>query len=225
MTIAEEIDIDRNDISDRTMFAEIGLDSLLAISILTRLREDTGQLLSSSFFNEHLKSEDIRQSLGEPPPQRETVSASPKRRSCEAGVLQKAELNPQGLKQRVDRNAASARDHLEPVICPTVHLQGIRSPRLALFLLPEGAGLPECTRQNLTSPRRLLFLVLTSYSTPIPTIVRSRLKQLYPVLYVPSVLSSRMAPTSSKAIRWAESMPTRHRDSFFPPGKPHRISS
>lgn len=128
--IAEEIGIDRDDISDGTMLAEIGLDSLLAISILTRLREDTGQLLSSSFFNDHPNLEDVRQSLGERPPQREASSASPK----------PAELNPQGLKQGADGKAASANEHPEPIICPTVHLQGIRSPSPALFLLPEGAG-------------------------------------------------------------------------------------
>lgn len=113
--IAEEIGVDRNDISDGTMLAEIGLDSLLAISILTRLKENTGQVLSSSFFNDHPRLEDVRRSLGEPLPQRETCSASPKPPSYEDWEFLKEEVNPQGSGLGGDGYPASAKDHLESI--------------------------------------------------------------------------------------------------------------
>ena len=116
------------------------MDSLLAISILSRLKENTGQVLSSSFFNDHPRLEDVRRSLGEPLPQCETCSASPKPPSYEDWEFLKEEFNPQGLRLGGDGYPASAKDHLESITCPIVHLQGPRSRSPALFLLPDGAG-------------------------------------------------------------------------------------
>lgn len=52
-TIASEMDMDPGEISSSTDLAEIGMDSLMSLSVLSKLREDTNEEISSEFFAEN----------------------------------------------------------------------------------------------------------------------------------------------------------------------------
>lgn len=63
-TIAEEMGVDLEEITDNTDLATMGMDSLMSLSILGSLREKTGLTLSSELLVENTSVEKIETSLG-----------------------------------------------------------------------------------------------------------------------------------------------------------------
>ncbi|KAL8724560.1 MAG: hypothetical protein Q9166_007882, partial [cf. Caloplaca sp. 2 TL-2023] len=147
LIIAAEIGIPRDEISETSVFADMGLDSLLSVSVLARIREETGHTLSSSFFNSNPRVKDIRLNINQAVWQRKEnpilhESSSGKDRSPQNAdtQLHDPKHGSQSVPLGVDEDMLS-------ITCPIVHLQGSHSSFPALFLLPDGAGSAQSYKQ------------------------------------------------------------------------------
>ncbi|KAF2667193.1 polyketide synthase-like protein [Microthyrium microscopicum] len=131
--VAEEMDVDVSEITDKAELAEMGMDSLLSLAILGALREQTGVDLPSTFLVTNGTIEDIENALGMRP---KAVAAAP-------APKQKSSKPRRPQLDQVNEKLASAPkqdvSHLPPA--NSVLLQG--NPRIAskkLFLVPDGSG-------------------------------------------------------------------------------------
>jgi acyl carrier protein len=61
--IAHEVGISPQEIEPQALLSELGIDSLLSLSILARIRDQMGMGLSSTFFAEHPTFEDVQSAL------------------------------------------------------------------------------------------------------------------------------------------------------------------
>ncbi len=52
-TIAAEMDMDPEEINSSTDLVEVGMDSLVSLTVLSKLRETTNDEISSDFFDEN----------------------------------------------------------------------------------------------------------------------------------------------------------------------------
>lgn len=112
--IASEVGIEVEEIDDLTPLSDLGVDSLLSLSILGAIKDQTGRVLPSTFLIENPTLAAIDSSLGKPPPPKapQLIRALQKIQSIGAGP-----------------NADS------------VLLQGSSlSQHPSLFLLPDGSG-------------------------------------------------------------------------------------
>ena len=115
--IASEVGIEESEIQLSTPFAEIGVDSLLTISILDAYKTEIGINLSANFFHENPTFSDVQKALG--------VPAAPQ--------------NPLDLP--LARLEKKSRPSEQDFRSKSVLLQGRpEKGRQALFLLPDGAG-------------------------------------------------------------------------------------
>ena len=64
--IASELEIAPSEIQPSIEFADLGVDSLLSLSILNTLKSKTGRVLPSTFFHDHPTFADIQNSFGRP---------------------------------------------------------------------------------------------------------------------------------------------------------------
>ncbi|RDW91966.1 hypothetical protein BP5796_01360 [Coleophoma crateriformis] len=132
-TIAAEMGVDLEEISDNTDLATMGMDSLMSLSILGALREKTGLTLQSDLLVENTCVEKIETSLGlrssksKAKPQPRTVTKKSSTVKAQAQVL------------------GAATTKMGPISsyppAQSILLQG--NPRTAthtLFLLPDGSG-------------------------------------------------------------------------------------
>ena len=120
--IAGEVGVDPSEIEGDTPLADLGVDSLLSLSILGSIKAKTGRILPSSFLLDHPTLNDIQNVLGE-----------------------QSHTPPQGLAQAVakavslgvpESNGAATAHTAEAIL-----LQGAQSSSApALFLLPDGSG-------------------------------------------------------------------------------------
>jgi len=135
--IAEEMGVPVTDIGDNASLSEMGMDSLMSLTILGSLRENTGIDLPSTFLVTNDTILDIENALGMRPKAEEKSSTSapkPKAAAPRAKRPALAEVNAK-------LSAPKHRDisHLPP--SNSVLLQG--NAKLAtkrLFLLPDGSG-------------------------------------------------------------------------------------
>ena len=115
--IAHEVGVDATEIQPSTPFADLGVDSLLTISILDSFKSEARMSLAATFFHENPTLTDVEKALG--------VSSEP----------QKSPSTPSGV---LEMNIGSSKQSLRS---KSVLLQGRPSlNRPALFLLPDGAG-------------------------------------------------------------------------------------
>lgn len=110
--IATEVGVDIDEIDDDTPLADLGVDSLLSLSILSAIKSQTGHILPSTFLHDHPTLSSIQSAVGSPshllPPQQLFKA------------LEKAQTMPKAS---------------------SILLQGSpTSPHPALFLLPDGSG-------------------------------------------------------------------------------------
>ncbi|KAK2604195.1 hypothetical protein N8I77_007143 [Diaporthe amygdali] len=120
--IAREVGVGRAEISPWTKFSELGLDSLLTITVLTMFRQEGGINLPSSFFNEHQTPNDVDATLNFVK-QSPLMSNSPQDFEC------RTEIEKEPV-------TGGTRYESKPIL-----IQGTPSPDgQALFLLPDGSG-------------------------------------------------------------------------------------
>lgn len=122
--IAREVGVSRAEVSPWTKFAELGLDSLLTITVLAMFREESGISLPSSFFNDHPTPNDVDATL------------NPAKQSPLTSVASEDfEHSPEPAKQMA-LSAEETRYESKPIL-----IQGTPRPDgQALFLLPDGSG-------------------------------------------------------------------------------------
>ena len=114
--IAREVGIEESEIQLSTPFAEIGVDSLLTISILDALKQEIGMNLSANFFHDHPTFADVQKALG---------AASTPQKPLDLPLPRLEQSRPLSQTLRAK----------------SVLLQGRpEKGKPALFLLPDGAG-------------------------------------------------------------------------------------
>lgn len=115
--IAREVGIDATEIQPSTPFADLGVDSLLTISILDSFKSEMRMSLAATFFHENPTFNDVQKALGVP--------------SMPQGSLSTPSVVPDMVTE----------PSKQPLRSKSVLLQGRPAPnRPALFLLPDGAG-------------------------------------------------------------------------------------
>ena len=115
--IAREVGIDATEIQPSTPFADLGVDSLLTISILDSFKSEMRMSLAATFFHENPTFNDVQKVLGVPSIPQNSLSVAP--------------AIPGTNKEPAKK----------PLRSKSVLLQGRPTPnRPALFLLPDGAG-------------------------------------------------------------------------------------
>lgn len=135
--VAEEMGVDVSEITDKLDLSEMGMDSLMSLTILGALREQTGIDLPSTFLTTNVTIEDIENELGMRPKPVEKVQVSakvamkpPKRAQAKAPQL--AEVNKK-LAKVVDVSGLPAAN--------SVLLQGnAKTATKKFFLVPDGSG-------------------------------------------------------------------------------------
>ncbi|KAI4231872.1 MAG: hypothetical protein LQ349_005331 [Xanthoria aureola] len=121
-TIADEMDVQVDEIVGATNLASLGMDSLLSLTVLAKLREATGKDFSSDFFIENPSVEAITKTLA--PKSKATIP--------EPLIKERYPPQPPGEKKALPPNSPPATSLL---------LQG--NPKTAtktLFLFPDGSG-------------------------------------------------------------------------------------
>ncbi|PQE14273.1 polyketide synthase protein [Rutstroemia sp. NJR-2017a BVV2] len=130
-TIAEEMGVELEEISDNTDLANMGMDSLMSLSILGALREKTGLTLSSELLVENTSVEKIETTLG--------LRNAPK--TVEVKVTKKVKPAAISKPAPATTQVAAPIDLSQYPRAKSILLQG--NPKTAtktLFLLPDGSG-------------------------------------------------------------------------------------
>ncbi|KAJ6178070.1 Acyl transferase/acyl hydrolase/lysophospholipase [Penicillium mononematosum] len=120
--IANELEIDMAEIDEHVPLSELGVDSLLSISIISTIKTQTGRILPSSFLNDHPTLAEIE------------VALDGRRAAPEVSPPQLAKA----LERIQDRPNSSSSEHKAEAVL----LQGSPSASqcASLFLLPDGSG-------------------------------------------------------------------------------------
>ncbi|KAL8657213.1 MAG: hypothetical protein Q9226_002153, partial [Calogaya cf. arnoldii] len=127
--IADEMDVQVDEIVGATDLASLGMDSLLSLTVLAKLRETTGRSISSDFFIDNPSVEAITNALSLPKP-KTTTTPQP--------VAIKGTLQSQPPLREVKGNAPSPS---RPAAATSFLLQGDpKTARKTLFLFPDGSG-------------------------------------------------------------------------------------
>jgi iterative type I PKS product template protein len=132
--IAREVGISRAELSPWTKFSELGLDSLLTITVLAIFRQESGTSLPSSFFNDHPTPNDVESTLNSAKQQSPLTSVASEDFECGLGAEPQRQSAP--LCKSVVTEIAHPRYESKPIL-----IQGTPRPDgQALFLLPDGSG-------------------------------------------------------------------------------------
>ncbi|KAF2470334.1 ketoacyl-synt-domain-containing protein [Lindgomyces ingoldianus] len=129
--VAEEMGVDVSEITDKLDLSEMGMDSLMSLTILGALREQTGIDLPSTFLVTNVTIEDIENELGMRP---KPKAAAP------ATVATKTPPKPPQLSE-VNKRLEKVLDISKFPPSTSVLLQG--NPKIAtkkFFLIPDGSG-------------------------------------------------------------------------------------
>lgn len=125
-TIAGEMGVPVEEIDESTDLAELGMDSLMSLQVLGKLRENMGEDLPSDFFTEHTTFGEIEQSLN---PAREP-SPSPKQQAAKNRPVESQNGNNQSKPDNKPLPSATS-----------ILIQGNpKSASKTLFLFPDGSG-------------------------------------------------------------------------------------
>lgn len=129
--IAREVGVRRAEISPWTKFSELGLDSLLTITVLAMFRQEAGVNLPSSFFNDHPTPNDVDATLNSAKQSPLTSVASE-----DFEIISEPQKEPALLDRVQAPDMAEQRYESKPIL-----IQGTPRPDgQALFLLPDGSG-------------------------------------------------------------------------------------
>ncbi|KAF1812538.1 polyketide synthase [Eremomyces bilateralis CBS 781.70] len=136
-TVAEEMGVTVSEITDTADLAELGMDSLMSLTILGSLREKTGVDLPSTFLTTNPTIEDIENALGMRPKPKGTIKMQAK---VEAKPPNAAPTSPQ-LAEVNRKLHANSYDVSKFPPATSVLLQGnAKIATKKLFLFPDGSG-------------------------------------------------------------------------------------
>ncbi|KAF2752236.1 polyketide synthase PksA [Sporormia fimetaria CBS 119925] len=126
--VAEEMGVDISEITDKADLSSMGMDSLMSLTIMSRLREATGIDIPSTFLATHVTIEDIENALDMRPKEKPKAIAP---QQAAAKQPQLAEVNKK-LERVMDlSNYPPATSCL---------LQGKAQAKKTLWLIPDGSG-------------------------------------------------------------------------------------
>ena len=135
--LSSEIGIKKTEVKPSTLFTDLGVDSLLSISILSGIKEQTGRVLPSSFFNDYPTLADVQKKLGASLVLSSSQADSTK--SIKTNSI-KSEKLTNSVKSD-STNTAEPAESTSDFKCASVFLQGRpSSSKAALFLVPDGSG-------------------------------------------------------------------------------------
>ena len=121
-TIAEQMDIDVVEITEMLDLSTIGMDSLMALTVLSTLREITGKEFEPSLFTDNNTLAALRNALSPVP----KPKPSPKAEEPPKPAMEESKKSPS-----------------RKISAPSVLLQGsTKTATRKLFLLPDGSGSP-----------------------------------------------------------------------------------
>lgn len=133
--VASEMGVDISEITDNAELAEMGMDSLMSLTILGELREKTGVDLPSTFLSTNPTIKDIEDALGMRP---KPKAAAPKATSAAPKVSStKTDLNEVSARlAKINRTDISSYPPATSVL-----LQGnAKIATKKIFFLPDGSG-------------------------------------------------------------------------------------
>ncbi|KUJ15366.1 ketoacyl-synt-domain-containing protein [Mollisia scopiformis] len=133
-TIAEEMGVDLDEITDNTDLATMGMDSLMSLSILGALREKTGLAMQSDLLVNNTSIDQIELSLG-----LRSIQAKASHKKSSTVIIPAPTSAPKEAKKSTKSSSSINLSSYPPAT--SVLLQG--NPRTAtttLFLLPDGSG-------------------------------------------------------------------------------------
>lgn len=135
--IAEEMGVGVSDIADTADLAELGMDSLMSLTILGTLREQTGVDLPSTFLVTNANIEDVENALGMRAKPAAQVEAAPRPRPS----APKAKKAPQLTEVNAKLQDVKKIDISKLLPATSVLLQGnAKTATKKFFLLPDGSG-------------------------------------------------------------------------------------
>jgi iterative type I PKS product template protein len=138
--IAQEMGVTVEEITDKADLSEMGMDSLMSLTILGALREATGIDIASTFLVTNPCIEDIENALGMRAKPQEAAVSKPKAARPSKPSAKKAGKAPQ-LDTVSAKLAAIQRDISKLPPANSVLLQGnAKVATKKLFLLPDGSG-------------------------------------------------------------------------------------
>ncbi|KAF2459431.1 polyketide synthase PksA [Lineolata rhizophorae] len=139
--IAEEMGVSTAEIVDGADLAEMGMDSLMSLTILSALRERTGIDLPSTFLTTNATIEDIENALGmrQKPQEKVKVEAKVTAKPPRPSKPSKASKGPE--LSEVNKKLEVVRDLSKFPPATSVLLQGnAKIATKKLFLFPDGSG-------------------------------------------------------------------------------------
>ncbi|KAK3704502.1 polyketide synthase [Vermiconidia calcicola] len=135
--VAQEMGVDISEVSDGAELAEMGMDSLMSLTILGELREKTGIDLPSTFLTTNPTIKDIEDALGMRP--KAQPAAAPPKPAPAAGKSQKKTTDLHEVSARL--TALNKTDISQYPPATSVLLQGnAKIAAKKIFFLPDGSG-------------------------------------------------------------------------------------
>lgn len=134
--IADEMGVEPMDISDKADLTEMGMDSLMSLTITSALRESTGKDIPGTFLSTYVTIEDIENALGVRPQPKASAPATAKKSAPKPSSSPK-----QPQLSQVNEKLKSHIDVSQYPPATSVLLQG--NPKIAskkMFLVPDGSG-------------------------------------------------------------------------------------
>ena len=135
--VAQEMGVDISEITDDAELAEMGMDSLMSLTILGELREKTGIDLPSTFLTTNPTIKDVEDALGMRPKAKPVAAPKP---AAPATGLVKKKVDMNEVTARLERLNATA-DISQYPNATSVLLQGnAKIATKKIFFLPDGSG-------------------------------------------------------------------------------------
>ena len=135
--VAQEMGVDISEITDDAELAEMGMDSLMSLTILGELREKTGVDLPSTFLTTNPTIKDIEQALGMSPKPKAAPAPKQANSSSKAKASKQVDLNEVSTRLA----AINKTDISSFPPATSVLLQGnAKIATKKIFFLPDGSG-------------------------------------------------------------------------------------
>ncbi|KAF2429556.1 ketoacyl-synt-domain-containing protein [Tothia fuscella] len=139
--IAQEMGVTVEEITDKADLSELGMDSLMSLTILGALREATGIDIASTFLVTNPCIEDIENALGMRAQPAEVADSKPKAARPVKPSAKKPKAQSTEMDQVSQKLAAIQRDISNLPPANSVLLQGnAKTATKKFFLLPDGSG-------------------------------------------------------------------------------------
>lgn len=135
--VAQEMGVDISEVTDSAELAEMGMDSLMSLTILGELREKTGVDLPSTFLTTNPTIKDIEDALGMTPKPKAAPASKPAASAKPTSSAKGTDMNEVSARlERINRTDISSFPPATSVL-----LQGnAKVATKKIFFLPDGSG-------------------------------------------------------------------------------------